>query len=98
LKTVDENLKPQSKQFWKYVASFRKRNSNFIQLEVHGKHLNKAIAVAEGFPKDFQSVYSNPCPNVLPTLLSSSEFLPLAPVSNSDVIKAIKRLRPSKSV
>jgi hypothetical protein len=39
-----------------------------------------------------------PCPNVLPTLLSSSECLPLAPVTDSDVIKAIKHLRQSKSV
>jgi hypothetical protein len=31
-------------------------------------------------------------------VLLSSEFLPLASVSNSDVYKAIKRLRPSKSV
>jgi hypothetical protein len=36
--------------------------------------------------------------HVFPNLLSSSEFLPLASASDSDVYKAIKRLRPSKSV
>jgi hypothetical protein len=34
LKSLNENLKSQPKQFWKYVASFRKINSNSIQLEV----------------------------------------------------------------
>jgi hypothetical protein len=98
LKSVDENLKSQPKQFWKYVASFRKRNSNSIQLEVDGNHLFKPHEVADEFSKHFQSVYNNPGPIVFPTTLSSSEFLPLASVSDSDIIKAIKRLRPSKSV
>jgi hypothetical protein len=74
------------------------RNSNSIQLEVDGKHLIKPNDVADEFAKHFQSVYSNPCPIVFPTLLPSSECLPLASVSDSDVKNAIKRLRPSKSV
>jgi hypothetical protein len=65
---------------------------------VDGKHLIKPDDVADEFSKRFQSVYNNPCPAVFPTLLSSSEFLTLASVSDSDVIKAIKRLRPSESV
>jgi hypothetical protein len=80
------------------MASFRKRNCNSIQLEVNGKHLIQPNDVADEFSKHFQSVYNSPCPVVFPTLLSSSEFLTLAPVSDSDVIKTIKRLRPSKSV
>jgi hypothetical protein len=95
---VDENLKSQPKQFWKYVASFRKRNSNSIQFEVDGKNLFKPQEVADEFLKHFQSVYNNPSPVVFPTLLSPSEYLPLSSVSDSDVIKAIKRLRPSKYV
>jgi hypothetical protein len=39
LTSIDENLKSQPKQFWKYVASFRKRNSTYIQLEVDGKDI-----------------------------------------------------------
>jgi hypothetical protein len=70
LKGVDENLKSQPKQFWKYVANFRERNSNSIQLEVDGKHL----------------------------IQSNDEFLSSASVSDSDVIKAIERLRQSKCV
>ncbi|PNF33582.1 hypothetical protein B7P43_G14684 [Cryptotermes secundus] len=98
LKTVEENLKSQPKQFWKYVASFKKRNPNSIQLEVDGKHLIKPNDIDDEFSKHFQAVYHNPGPIVFPNLLSSSEFLPLASLSESDVMKAIKRLRPSKSV
>jgi hypothetical protein len=97
-KSLDENLKSQPKQFWKYVSSIKKRNSNSIEFEFVGKHLIKPNDVADELSKYFQSVYSNPCPNVLPTILSSSEFLPLSPFSDSDDVKAIKRLRPSKSV
>jgi hypothetical protein len=46
---VDENFKSQPKHFWKYLASFRKRNSNSIQLEVDGKHLIKPNGVADEF-------------------------------------------------
>jgi hypothetical protein len=88
----------QPKQLWKYVASFRKRNSNSIQLEVDGKHLIKPNDVADEFSKHFQSVYDNPCPFVFPALLSSSEYLTSTSVSDSDVIKAIKRLRPYTSL
>jgi hypothetical protein len=50
--------------------------------------------VADEFSKHFQSEYNNPCPVVFPILLSSSEFLTLASVSDSSVIKAINRLKP----
>jgi hypothetical protein len=80
------------------VASFRKSNSNSIQLEVDGKHLSQRNDVVDEFSKHFQSVYNNPYPAVFPNLLSSSEFLTLASVSDSDVIKAIQHLRPYKSV
>jgi hypothetical protein len=64
----------------------------------YGKHLIEPNDIADEFSKHFQTVYHNPGPIVFPNLLSSSEFLPLASVSDSDVYKAIKRLRPSKSV
>jgi hypothetical protein len=43
LRSTDENLKYQHKQFCKYVASFRKINSVSIQLEVEGKHFNRIL-------------------------------------------------------
>jgi hypothetical protein len=98
LKCIDENLKSQPKQFWKYVTLFRKINSN--QLEADGKPLIEPYSFADEFSNHFQSVYAynNPRPVVFPILSSSSEFLSLLSVSDSDVIKAITRLRPHKSV
>jgi hypothetical protein len=80
------------------VVFFRKINFNSIHLEVDGKHIIKPNDVADELSKHFQLLCNNHCPNVSFTLVSSSEFIHLASVSDFDVIKAIKHLRPSKSV
>jgi hypothetical protein len=79
------------------VASFRKRSSTYIRLEVDGKHVVEPGEVAYESSKHFQSVYNNHCFQVPSTISSSSDLLTLAPVSDSGVFKALKRLRPSKS-
>jgi hypothetical protein len=58
--------------------------------------LAEPTAVADAFAKHFESVHNNCCSIDLPRLSHSSECLPLAPVSDADVCKAIKRLKPSK--
>jgi hypothetical protein len=67
LKSIDGNLKSQPKQFWKYVASFRKKNSASLQVQVDNKHLIEPCDVDDEFSKHFQSVYNNLCPVVFPT-------------------------------
>jgi hypothetical protein len=96
-KSID-NLNSQPKQFWKYVASYRKRYSTSIQLEVVGTHFAEPYKVADAFAKHFQSVFSTPSSGVFPSLSQSSEFLSLAPVSELDICKALRHLRLSKSV
>jgi hypothetical protein len=59
--------------------------------------LNKPRDIAEAFSKYFQSVYSNSCYGTSSSVNQGAEILHLAPISNSDVQNAIKRLRPSKS-
>jgi hypothetical protein len=95
--SVDDNLKSQSK-FWKYVASYRKRNSTSIQLDVDCTHLAEPYKVADAFAKHFQPVYSTLCTGVFLSLSQSSEFASLALVSELDICKALRRLQPSKSV
>lgn len=58
----------------------------------------KPCKLADKLNKHFQSVYNNPYPNVFLALLLSSEFSSLAPISDLDVFKALKRLKPSISV
>jgi hypothetical protein len=80
------------------LASFRKINSASVQLDVDAKHLFESCVVADEFSKHLQSVYKNTSPVVFPNLSSSSEFLSLAQVSDSDISEAITLLGPYKSV
>jgi hypothetical protein len=96
--SIDDNLKSQTKQFWKYVTSSRKRYFSSIQLEVDVTHLAEPYKVADALVKHFQSVCNIPCTGVFPSLSQSSEFLTSAPISELDICKALRRLRPSKSV
>jgi hypothetical protein len=80
------------------VASFRDRKATSIQPELDDKHVIQPCDITDKFSKNFQSVCCNPCPVVFPAILSYSEFLSLAPVYDSDIFKAIKHLRPYKSV
>jgi hypothetical protein len=68
LQSIDDNLKTQPKQFCKCVATHRKRNSTYIQLEVDGILLVEPNEVADAFAKHFLSVYNIPCPGVSPPL------------------------------
>jgi hypothetical protein len=61
-------------------------------------YLDEPNAFADAFANHFQSVYNIHCPVESPPHSQSYEFLPLAIASYEDVIKAIKRLKPSKSV
>jgi hypothetical protein len=99
LETINANLKTQPKQFWKYVASFRKKSSSSIQLMVDGTHLTDHSEVANAFANHFQSSFNNPSPGVFSCPSSSSSgSISVPPITDSDIFKALKRLKPSKSV
>jgi hypothetical protein len=57
-----------------------------------GVVLNKPRDIAEAFSKHFQSVYSSSCYGTSSSVNQCAEILHLAPISNSDVQNAIKRL------
>jgi hypothetical protein len=61
LKSIDNNLKSQTQQFWKYISNFRKHRLGSIQLEVDVIHLVQPNAVADAFAKHFKSVYKYHC-------------------------------------
>jgi hypothetical protein len=90
LKSIDNNLKTNPVNLWKYDSLFRKSDNNSIDLEVNGNHLSQPREVAEAFADYFKSVFSNPylCDFYCFSVVSLS----LAPISDSDVFKAIKLL------
>jgi hypothetical protein len=55
-------------------------------------------AVADAFAKHFQSVYNNHCLMDIPLLSQSSKLSYLAPISDADICKVVKRLKLSKFV
>jgi hypothetical protein len=87
LESIDANLKSQPKQFWKYLAFFRKKSSTSIQLVVDGTRLVDPCEVADAFANHFQLIYeyNNPSSGISPSLSSSSELLTLSPISDSDI-------------
>jgi hypothetical protein len=75
-----------------------KYNSYIIHLDVNGTDVVQLDEVAEAFAKYLQSVYNSSSPEAYYSGILSSEFLQLPSISELDILKAIKGLRPSKSV
>jgi hypothetical protein len=72
------------------VESLRRNGSTSIKLVVDSTPLVEPCDVADAFLNHFQLVYNNPSPVVFLSLSSSSEFLFLSPIPNSDIFKALK--------
>jgi hypothetical protein len=79
------------------VYKFKKRRSCSVLLEGAGTYIVEPSAVADAFPKHFHPVCNKQFPIDSSVLFQSSASLSLVPVSDVDVCKAIKRLKPSKS-
>jgi hypothetical protein len=81
------------------MSNFAQINKGHFRKTMMGTYVFEPTAVADAFANHFRSVYNNFGPMDFPPLFShSSEFLSLAPVSDTDVCKTIKRIKPSKSV
>lgn len=79
------------------MSSFRKHNSYTVHLDLNGTNVVKLVEVAEGFAEHFQSVDHN-FPVGYHSGISSSDFFQLLLISELDILKATKRLGPSKSI
>ena len=97
---VDENLKCNPQQFWKYVSQYRKKCNDATHFDVNGVLTHNSRDIAEAYSEHFQSVYvgGSSCPGTISTGNCFTDILPIACISTADVHKAIKRLRPTKSV
>jgi hypothetical protein len=66
-----------------------RKKSTSIQLEIDAKRLVELCVVVDESSKHLQSVHNNPCPVVFPAHSSSSGFLSLAHISDSDILKLL---------
>jgi hypothetical protein len=98
LKSIDESLKNNPKKFWNSVSSFRKNKLNSFQLAVDGTHLAAPSQVAEASANHFKSVYDNIASKFVPYSVTSFDAVSSDNLSDADVRRAIKGLKPSKSV
>jgi hypothetical protein len=85
------------------VSNFRKNKSNPFQLVVDGTHLAEPYQVAEAFANHLKSVYDNTpskvsSNSIISYYVASTDNLSVLSVTDADVRKAIRRLKPSKSV
>jgi hypothetical protein len=71
------------------MSSVRENNKDPIELEIDGNCLTLPCAVAETLATYFKSVFNNHCIHDFSTNFWSSHFLPIASISDSDVLKAI---------
>jgi hypothetical protein len=82
----------------KYIPSFKKHNAYSVHLDLNATNVVEPVKVAEVFARHFQSVYNTSSPAGYHAGVLSSDILQLPPVSELDILKAIKCLRPSTSI
>jgi hypothetical protein len=95
LKSVDDNLISQPKQFWKYVYNFRRKDNTFTQIKVDDHFVIDPKNIADAFVNHFKSIFNTSCPTITASQPVTTDFLPTAPISAAEVSK---RLKPSKCV
>jgi hypothetical protein len=98
LKSVDDNLISQPKQFWKYVSNLRRKDNTFTQVRDDDHFVTDPNNIADAFANYFKSIVNTSCPTITAPQSVTTDFLPMAPVSSAEVSKAIKHLKPSKCV
>jgi hypothetical protein len=84
--------------YLKYVYNFKRKDNSFIQLKVDNKYVTDPILITDAFANHFASTFNANYQSFIPSDLIASDVLPTAPISVSEVSKAIKRLRPSRCV
>jgi hypothetical protein len=98
LKFVDDSLRNNPHDFWKYVSNFKRKDNSFIQLKVDNQYVTDPKLTAFAFANHFASTFNANYQSFIPSDLIASDCLPTASISAAEVSKAIKRLRPSKCV
>jgi hypothetical protein len=65
---IDENLKTQTRQSWKYISKFKKNDQAVTQLELGTRIITEPQSIAETFADHFSSVFDSSCHPKAPLL------------------------------
>lgn len=63
LKSLDDSIKTQPSDFWKYVTNFKSRDNNFINLNIDGQIVTDSNNIAHAFTLHFESTYNSYSPS-----------------------------------
>jgi hypothetical protein len=84
---VEDNLKTQPKDFWKYVSRF-KNNEHINQLKIGQKVITEPQCIVEAFADYFSTIFNSPSSVVIPNNAQSftSDFLNVNPLSDYRIL------------
>jgi hypothetical protein len=100
VKTIDNNLRTQPKNSWKYISKFKTNDLSVAQIEIGNKIIAEPRLIADAFADHFSSIFNSSSSVHAPNNsdFTSSDFLNIPYISDSDVEIAISRLRLTKCV
>jgi hypothetical protein len=101
LKSVDSNLRTQPKQFWKCVSKFKNNYHSVTQNKSGDNFIAEQQLITEAFADHFRSIFN--CSSATQihhnsVETTSSDFLNVLFVFDSDIRRAIRRLKSTKLV
>jgi hypothetical protein len=100
LKTIDNNLRTQQKHFWKCISKFKRDDQSVTEIEIGNKIITEPQFIAEAFADHFSFIFNSS--SFVNTLNSSdcnsSDSLNIPYISDSDIKRAIIRLRLTKCI
>jgi hypothetical protein len=97
LKSVDNTLRTQPKQFWKYLSKFKNNYHTVTQIKSGDSFITESQLIADHFLSIFNSSSATQI-HCNPVETTSSDFLNVPFIFDADVRRTIRRLKSTKSV
>jgi hypothetical protein len=91
-------LRTQPKHFWKYISKFKRNDQSVTQIDIGNKIITEPQLIADAFADRRSSIFNLSSSVHVPNNSDcvSSDFLNIPYISDSDVERAISRLRSMK--
>lgn len=100
IQTTEENINANSNSFWSYIKNKKRNCSNNEDIMYYGdEELKSGTAVADGFARYFESVYSqNEASYEIPDMSTSPhDLLNIEHISINEITTALKKLKAKTS-